>query len=70
VGTDALSIDSSDNAEYDAHHALLENEILILENLTNLALLPPVTCVLAFPLKFKDGSGSPVRAVALVPKKG
>jgi kynurenine formamidase len=25
---------------------------------------------MAFPLKVKDGSGSPVRAVALVPKEG
>jgi kynurenine formamidase len=68
VGTDALSIDASDNGKFEAHHVLLENEILILENLTNLDLLPPITCVIALPLKFKGGSGSPVRAVALVPK--
>jgi kynurenine formamidase len=69
VGTDALAIDASDNAKFEAHNVLLGNEVLVLENLTNLDVLPPITCVIALPLKFKGGSGSPVRAVALVPKE-
>jgi kynurenine formamidase len=34
----------------------------------NLHLLPPFCLFLALPLKIRGGSGSPVRAVALVPR--
>ena len=40
----------------------------MVENLKNLDWLPPFCLFLALPLKIKDGSGSPVRAVALVPR--
>jgi len=39
-----------------------------LQCLTNLDLLPPTgAIVIAAPLKIRDGSGSPLRAIALVP---
>jgi kynurenine formamidase len=38
------------------------------ENLNNLDVLPPFCLFLALPLKVRRGSGSPVRAVALVPR--
>lgn len=38
------------------------------ENLNNLDKLPPFCLFLALPLKIRGGSGSPVRAVALVPR--
>jgi hypothetical protein len=39
-----------------------------LQCLTNLDLLPPTgAVVIAAPLKIKDGSGSPLRVLALVP---
>lgn len=70
VGTDALSIDAAGSEENPAHYALLGNEVYIVENLKNLDRLPPFCFFMAFPLKIKGGSGSPVRAVALVPKEG
>lgn len=67
VGTDAVSIDVSGFPEHPAHHVLLGNEVYIVENLKNLGNLPPFCVFLAMPLKVEGGSGSPLRAVALVP---
>ena len=67
VGCDTLAVDAANAEENPAHHALLGNEVYVVENLKNLGRLPPFCLFLAFPLKIKDGSGSPVRAVALVP---
>jgi kynurenine formamidase len=39
---------------------------LIIENLCNLEQLPDFFLFLALPLKIRGGSGSPLRAVALV----
>ena len=69
VGCDTLSIDATINdTDNPAHHTLLANEVYIVENLNNLDLLPPFCLFLALPLKIRGGSGSPVRAVALVPR--
>ena len=48
------------------HPVVLEAQVLIIENLCNLDQLPDFFLFLAFPLKIRDGSGSPIRAVALV----
>lgn len=50
------------------HYALLKPgvEIVLLEGLVNLALLPERFILAAFPLKLVGGDGSPVRAVAIV----
>jgi len=48
------------------HPLLLENQILIIENLANLDALPSFFVFLALPLKIRGGSGSPIRAVALL----
>lgn len=66
VGCDTLSIDAARTEEYPAHHELLGSETYIVENLANLASLPPFSVLFTFPLKIADGSGSPIRAVALV----
>ncbi|MGB9963457.1 cyclase family protein [Halobacterium hubeiense] len=71
VAVDAPSVDPSpspnasdgDPAGYPAHHALLGDERLILENVTNLRALPERCTVRAFPLRV-DADGAPVRAVA------
>ena len=47
------------------HPIVLEKQLLIIENLTNLGELPDFFLFLAMPLKIRAGSGSPVRAVAL-----
>jgi kynurenine formamidase len=68
VGTDAFSMDASDSETFDAHRMLLSNQVYIIENLNHLDQLPAFSFVIALPLKIKDGSGSPLRIVAFVPK--
>lgn len=68
VGCDTMAVDAAGSEENPAHHALLGNEVYVVENLRNLDRLPPFCLFLALPLKIKGGSGSPVRAVALVPR--
>jgi kynurenine formamidase len=67
VGCDTLAIDATASESNPAHYALLGNEVYIVENLKNLDRLPPFCLFIALPLKIRGGSGSPVRAVALVP---
>ncbi|MCI8398010.1 MAG: cyclase family protein [Oscillibacter sp.] len=69
VGTDTLCIDAYNNADSDTHHAFLGSGIYVIENLMRLGELPPVVGIAALPLKFKDGSGSPIRVIAFVPRK-
>lgn len=66
VGTDALAIDVYGSTP--AHYELLGNDVLILENLANLHRLPPISYFFGYPLKIKNGSGSPIRAVAFIDK--
>ncbi|MBS7626058.1 cyclase family protein [Candidatus Bathyarchaeota archaeon] len=79
VGADTPTIDSAPAFE-EAHskgdvepcHAklLVEYGIPVLEGLRNLDKLPPNgSYLLAFPLRIRGGSGSPVRAVALIPSR-
>lgn len=66
IGGDFPSMDAADAdaQNYPVHHLLMEREILIIENLTNLAGLPdePFTLV-ALPLKIAT-DGAPARVVA------
>ncbi|SDJ78659.1 cyclase family protein [Paenibacillus naphthalenovorans] len=64
VGCDVLAIDSSYAENSPAHYALLGNGINIIENLTRLDEIVGESYMIAFPLKIKQGSGSPIRAVA------
>ena len=72
VGVDAPSVDptpsenaaSDEPAGFPAHHVLLGDDKLILENLANLASLPERVTVHAYPLPV-DADGSPLRAVAV-----
>jgi kynurenine formamidase len=70
VGTDCISLDPGDGGDgkLAAHYTLLPDGILILENVSNLGSLPVVSFFMALPLKIDKGTGSPVRAVAFVPK--
>ena len=62
VGTDAMSI--GDDA---VHKILLSAEVPVFENLANLeSLLGVEFTFVALPLRIEGGSGSPVRAVAIV----
>lgn len=62
VGTDSMSI-----GDENVHTILLSDEIPIFENLTNLEkLVGKEFLFIALPLKIEGGSGSPVRAVAVL----
>lgn len=67
LGVDTLSPDPpAALAKNPIHPAVLEKQVLIIENLCNLEQLPDFFLFLALPLKIRGGSGSPVRAIALV----
>ena len=67
-GCDLPSVDMSGSKEKPIHNALLGNDIIIYESLTNLHRLPRLTPFqfFGFPLSFKELDGSPVRAVAIL----
>ena len=67
LGVDTLSPDPPEALQNNPiHPVVLEKQILIIENLCNLDRVPDFFVFLALPLKIKAGSGSPIRAVALV----
>lgn len=61
VGTDALSVDSSE--EYAVHRMLLSNDILILEGLCLEGVPAGIYMLICMPLKIEGAEASPVRAV-------
>jgi len=66
VGIDSPSIDLGTNRTFIAHKILAKNNILIVENLTNLNKISSKQFdFIILPLKLKDASGSPVRAIAI-----
>ena len=71
VGGDIPTIDSDARPDEPAHKVLLPKGVLILENACNLKRVPPKGAYFfGLPLKIGEGTGSPVRAIALVPKDG
>ncbi len=66
VGIDSPSIDLGNDTKFSVHQILSKNNILIVENLANLEKIPKNHFKLVvLPLKLKDTTGSPVRAIAL-----
>lgn len=67
IGVDSLSPDPpAALAGNYIHRKVLENQVLIIENLTRLNELPDFFLFMALPLKISKGSGSPIRAIAMV----
>jgi len=67
VGTDCVGLDPGDGGDdLGAHRTLLQQGILIYENLANLDLLEGEFFFLGIPLRIANGTGSPVRALALI----
>jgi len=65
VGIDSPSIDLGKDESFNVHKILSKNNILIVENLTNLNKIQSKNFNFTIlPLKLKDATGSPVRAVA------
>ena len=67
VGIDSPSIDLGKDFKFSVHHILAKNGILIVENLANLDKIHSEKFhLIVAPLKLKNATGSPVRAMALV----
>ena len=65
IGIDAISIDQEENTQYEVHHEVLGNDIVIIENLCHLdTIRSQVFRFSALPLFISGADGSPVRAIA------
>ncbi len=66
IGLDSISLDPVHSIDLPNHHIVLDKEIIIIENLTNLDSLPASGFMFqCLPLKIEHADGSPVRAVAV-----
>ncbi|XP_033637761.1 isatin hydrolase-like [Asterias rubens] len=67
IGIDTPSIDYGQSTDFRAHQNLYQANIYGMENVANLDKLPTTGArVHALPMKIKDGSGAPVRIVAML----
>jgi len=67
LGTDTMSIDPGSTKTYPVHQFTAKESVYQLENVANLGLLPPAgATVVVAPIKLENGSGGPVRLLALV----
>ena len=67
IGIDAISIDAVDTVDFHNHHVFLNQNFIIIENLTNLSEIPEKQFTFsALPLKTFDADGSPTRAIAML----
>ena len=68
VGIDTASLDYGPSRDFMTHRMLNEAGIYGLENVANLHRLPNSgATILALPMKIKNGTGGPVRIVAILP---
>jgi kynurenine formamidase len=67
LGVDTASIDHGPSADFPVHRLAAANQVVGLENLTDLDALPARGfTVVALPMKIAGGSGGPVRVIALL----
>jgi len=67
VGIDSPSIDLGKDPKFSVHQIFAKKGILIVENLANLdKIKSPIFHLVVLPLKLKNATGSPVRAIAFV----
>lgn len=70
LGADVASIDYGPSTDFIVHRVAAAANVPGFENLTALDQLPPRgAIVIALPMKIENGSGGPLRAVALVPAR-
>lgn len=68
IGLDTPSIDFGQSHQFLSHRILFEHNIPAFENVANSGQLPAKgALIVALPMKIKDGSGGPLRLIALVP---
>jgi kynurenine formamidase len=70
IGVDTASIDYGASKDFAVHQVAAAANVPAFENLTNLDKLPDEgAIVVALPMKIGDGTGGPLRGIALLPKK-
>ncbi|MGD8708417.1 MAG: cyclase family protein [Nitrosopumilaceae archaeon] len=68
IGIDTQSIDYGRSTHFETHRILAKAEMPFFENVTNLDQLPPKgVFAIALPMKIKNGSGAPLRLIAIIP---
>jgi kynurenine formamidase len=68
IGIDTQSIDYGKSEFFETHQVLCKENIPFFENVANLDKLPFTgSFVIALPMKIKDGSGAPLRIIAIIP---
>lgn len=68
VGIDTASLDHGPSVDFQAHRVLNGAGIYGLENVANLDRLPAIGATLiALPMKIRNGTGGPVRIIAVLP---
>jgi kynurenine formamidase len=68
VGIDTASLDAGPSRDFRAHQVLMKADIPGFENVTHLEQLPPRGAfVVALPMKIGEGTGGPLRIIALLP---
>ncbi|NMB71445.1 MAG: cyclase family protein [Bacteroidales bacterium] len=66
IGIDAISFDKEESTEFTVHKILLEKEILLIENLTNLEQIGSQEFwLVCAPLKFENSDGAPTRVISI-----
>jgi kynurenine formamidase len=67
VGIDTASIDFGQSTLFESHRNLFKYNVPAFENVANLDFLPSHGFdIVALPMKIKDGSGGPLRIIALI----
>jgi len=67
LGIDTMSVDIGATTTYPVHVFTSQHRIFHLENVANLAQVPPVgATIIVAPIKLESGSGAPARVLALV----
>lgn len=65
VGVDTISVDRYDTKDFNIHKILFNQNMLPIENLTNLDRISKnIFDFISLPLKYKNSDGAPVRAIA------
>jgi len=71
IGLDVISLDPMADVNLSNHRLALGNNVLIIENLTNLDKIKNEDFLLCLmPLKYKNADGAPIRAIAMLSGKG
>jgi len=70
VGLDTASIDYGQSKLFESHQVFGAANVPVFENVANLDRLPRRNLsVIALPMKIDGGSGGPLRAMAIVPRR-